>query len=88
MNRSKLLSVVGIVVLAVLVITTPIEKKDTAGESFTDILYAMGERQEEYSDEVTADLVSGVEEHLTGEHKIDGSNWSIPNIIRHLLGVD
>lgn len=87
MRRSVVLSAIGIIILAVLVITNPFEKTNSEGDSFTDVLYAWGDRQEECSEEITAAAVSEIEGSIIGEHKIDGSNWSIPNIIRHWLGV-
>lgn len=54
----------------------------------TSVMRQWGEQQEETSDKFTTSVVSGAEGSIVGEHEIDGSNWAIPNIIRHWLGVD
>lgn len=85
MNKSKVISIAGIILLVMLVFWSPFERKSGG---FTDALRAWGVHQQEASDEITNAAVSGFEGDVVGEHKVDGSNWSIPNIIRHLLGVD
>lgn len=80
--RMKLISIAGLIVLALLVSNLPWERQSSG---LTEVLYSWGEQQEENSDRFTQFAVSGVEGELVGEHSIDGSNWSIPNIIRHWL---
>lgn len=85
MNKAKTCGLIGLIVLLLIVFCLPYERETGA---FSQILYAWGERQEESSDKIIDKAVSGVEDDLVGEHQIKGANWSIPNIIRHLLGVD
>lgn len=85
-GRQKFFSVIGIVVLIVLIVYSPYERN--TGE-FSKILYALGDCQEQASENITNAVVSKVEgSNTVGEHCINGSNWSIPNIVRHLLGVE
>ncbi len=85
MKRSTLAGIVGIILLAILVINPPFE----VGEGdFSKILRAWGNKQAEQSEEITHEVVKGAEGTIVGEYKVDGSNWSIPNIVRHLLGGD
>lgn len=77
---------IGLLIIAVLVFASPWGDSDQQG-GFTEVLYAWGESQEEVSDKFTTAAVSGAEGSLVGEHEVDGSNWAIPNIIRHWLGV-
>ena len=50
------------------------------------MLRGWGAEQKETSEQITSDLVSDLEGPLVGEHKDDGSNWSIPNLLRQLFG--
>lgn len=80
--RQKLLLLAGLLALALFVNNLPWERQSS---EITGILHIWSERQEEISEEVTTSTVAGVEGELVGEHIVDGSNWSIPNIIRHWL---
>lgn len=85
--KQKIGSVLGLVLIALMVIYSPWGNQPDEG-SFTDIFRTWGDQQEEASDRYISETVSGVEGSWVGEHEIDGSNWAIPNIIRHLIGVD
>ena len=85
MKRSVLVTIAGIVLLFVLVFYSPFERQ--SGE-FSQVLQSMGQHQKETSDVLTEQALEQVEGTVVGEHQVDGSNWSIPNIIRHVLGVD
>lgn len=85
MGKQKIITIIGLVFIVMLVLWSPF--KDEGGD-FQKMLHLWGDRQHEYSDQVTEEAVSGLEGTVIGEHQVDGSNWSIPNIIRHLLGVD
>ena len=80
--RQKVLLIAGLLALALFVNNLPWERQSSG---ITNILYLWGEQQEETSDKITTSTVAGVEGELVGEHMVDGSNWSIPNIIRHWL---
>lgn len=62
--------------------------KTADGEySFTAILYKWSNDQKETSDEVFDQAMpDSLEENVTGGKVEDGSNWSIPNILRNLIG--
>lgn len=81
--RAKLFAIVGVVVLGLLVSNLPWERQSSG---VTQLLYQWSDEQSQISDRATQFAVGGVEGTLVGEHEIDGSNWSIPNIIRHWLG--
>lgn len=81
--RAKLFAIVGLVTLGLLVSNLPWERQSSG---ITQVLYQWGEEQEDISDRATQFAVSSAEGSLVGEHQVDGSNWSIPNIIRHWLG--
>ena len=83
--RQKILLGLTILALIVFVKSTPVERDE---DSFTNILYTWGEQQANNSDKITVAAVSDVEGTLVGEHEENGANWSIPNIIRHILGAD
>ncbi len=83
--KQKLIYIVGIILVAAIVIYSPFERKNS---EIGDILNDWGEHQQEMSDKFTDQVVSGAEGSWVGEHQVDGSNWSIPNILRHILGVD
>ena len=55
---------------------------------FSKVLYLLGDDQENLSNEITDNVVSNAEGVVVGASKVDGSNWSIPNIIRNFLGGD
>lgn len=80
--RTKLFAIGGIVAFFLLVNTLPWERQSSG---LTQLLYSWGEQQEENADEITNVAVSGVEGTLVGESAVDGSNWSIPNILRNLF---
>ena len=91
MKKAGIFSIIGLCVIAWLVVAQPFSgdgDSDEPQESFTSVLYAMGERQSEASNAVVDVATSTVEGSVVGEHRMDGSNWSIPNIIRHWMGVD
>lgn len=77
---------IGIVIVLILVLYSPWAVEENKN-SFQSILRGWGQSQTEVSEKFTTGVVSGVEGDLVGEHEIDGSNWAIPNIIRHWLGV-
>lgn len=81
--RTKIIAIAGVLVLAMLVTQLPWERKSSG---LTQILYSWSDQQEETSDKLTEFAVSGAEGNLVGEHEVDGSNWSIPNILRHWFG--
>lgn len=90
-----ILGVIGILFVVGLVITHPLSKdlqteleERRPTEGFEQVLYAWGDKQQEESDKMVDAAVAPVEGDLVGEHEIAGANWSIPNIIRHWLGVD
>ena len=51
--------------------------------SFSSVLNTLGEKQNQAAENITEAAVSGVEDDMTGGHKEDGSNWSLPNIVAH-----
>lgn len=81
--RQKLLAIVGLLVLALIVTKLPFERQTN---DMSKLLYEWSDEQAEMSESVTNEAVSGAEGSLVGEHEINGSNWSIPNIVRHWLG--
>jgi len=85
-NKGKgvLLGVLGLVLLFMLISWLPFERQSSG---LTEWLYYQGEEQEKNSNELTEKAVEGLEGEgaLAGEHEDDGSNWSIPNILRHWL---
>lgn len=81
--RAKIIAVVGVLILVMLVTQLPWERRSSG---LTQILYSWSDQQRETSDELTEFAVSGAEGTLVGEHEVDGSNWSIPNILRHWFG--
>lgn len=82
--KSKLAGAVGLLVLLALVFWSPFEPEQGG---FSDILRHWGREQEELSDALTTKVVSPVEGEIVGEHREDGSNWSIPNILRNWFGL-
>lgn len=85
MNKGKIGSIIGILVILAIVFFSPFKREE--GE-FSKILRYAGDQQFEASETWTDKAVGDVEGKLVGEHQIKGANWSIPNIIRHILGVD
>lgn len=85
MRNGKLVSILAIALLAIMVIYSPFKSEEG---DFSKVLRVWGNQQSIQSEEITEDLLKDVEGNIVGEHKVDGSNWSIPNIIRHLLGVE
>lgn len=81
--RAKVISIIVVLGMVLFATYLPWERQSSG---LTEVLYSWGEQQEETSDKLTITAVSGVEGELVGEHKIDGSNWSIPNILRNLFG--
>lgn len=81
--RAKVISIIIVLGLVLFVTYLPWERQSSG---LTEVLYSWGEQQEETSDKLTITAVSGVEGDLVGEHEVDGSNWSIPNILRNLFG--
>lgn len=86
MKKVGIFSMIGLVIIAWLVVAKPYGEPQQS--NFGSILSVWGEQQEEVSEELTDKAVSGVEGDLVGEHQINGANWSIPNLIRHFLGVE
>lgn len=84
--KQKIGTVIAIVLIALMVIYSP--WGESPSSDFTDGLRGWGKGQAEISEKFTTSAVEGVEGTVVGEHKVDGSNWAIPNIIRHWLGVD
>lgn len=80
--KVKLITLLCLILLGIFVVSLPWKRQSTA---LTQILYSWGEEQEENSDQITSSAVNNVEGGLVGQHQVDGSNWSIPNILRHLL---
>lgn len=87
MKKGIIGSITGLVIVLMLVAWSPWKEQSTNG-GFTDVLRHWGKQQGEVSEDIASDAVSGVEGNLVGKHQIDGANWSIPNIIKHLLGED
>lgn len=85
MNKSTMAGLAGIILLAVLILNSPFKSQEG---DFSKILRVWGNQQSQQSEQITNDLLKDAEGNLVGEHEVDGSNWSIPNIIRHILGVD
>lgn len=83
--RTRIITIAVLVLLAILVNSVPSENS-TSG--ITQFLHNVGESQEDLSNDLTNMAVSEVEGSVVGEHKVNGSNWSIPNILRHLVGGD
>ena len=80
--KQKLLAATGIVVFFVVVSKIPWAPQ-TSG--LTEVLHSWGAQQEQTAEEFTDFAVSGVEGTLVGEDVVDGSNWSIPNVLRNLF---
>ena len=82
--KEKLLPILGIVILYLFVTNLPWERQSSG---LTEWLYEQGEEQEYNSEVITEAGVKPLEGEggIAGEHQVDGANWSIPNIVRHLL---
>lgn len=85
MDKQKATIIVGLLVILAIVLFLPFDRQE--GE-FSKILRSIGSNQEVVSEQITSTAVSGMEGSIVGEHQINGANWSIPNLIRHFLGVD
>lgn len=85
MKKSNVISIAGLLLLGWLVVCKPFGES-TQG-NFSKILTIWSNNQQEESEELTSKAVSGVEGKYVGEHKIKGSNWYIPNILRQWFGV-
>lgn len=90
--RDRVLCIVALLALSVVVNAMPSEHRDgiefvsgTDG-SLGSIIMSWGVEQEQLSDSITTEAVSDLEGNVVGEHKADGSNWSIPNILRFYFG--
>lgn len=83
-SSKYLLSIIGVVLLIILVKCSPFKGTH---DGFSKVLYDQAESQVAYSEKVTDVLASGAEGEgkLVGEHQVKGANWSIPNILRHLV---
>lgn len=86
MKKIGIFSIIGLVIVAWLVVAKPYGEPQTS--NFGSILHVWSQEQEETSEELTDKAVAGVEGTLVGEHQVNGANWSIPNLIRHFLGVE
>lgn len=84
--KQKIGFAIGMLLIATLIFSSP-WADDRSSSGITDIIRVWGAKQEETSDMFTNKVVSNVEGEWVGEHEINGSNWAIPNIIRHWLGV-
>lgn len=84
--KQKVGSILGAIVILLMVIYSP--WGESPKSDFTEGLRGWGNGQAEISEKFTTSAVAGVEGSVVGEREIDGSNWAIPNIIRHWLGVD
>lgn len=75
-------SLIALALLAILVNCLPFERESSP---LTEWLFSQGEQQEENSDKITSEVVKGAEGEgkFAGEHVVDGSNWAIPNLLRH-----
>lgn len=77
---------IGMLLILTLIFSSPwAEHRNSSG--MTDILRYWGNQQQQASEVMTNFAVSDAEGTWVGEHEVDGSNWAIPNIIRHWLGV-
>lgn len=83
--RTKIAGVITLIAIVALVFWSPFESKDGG---FTDILRHWGTQQEELSEDITNKVVKPVEYKITGETEEHKSNWSIPNIIRNMFGIE
>lgn len=85
MKNIKIPVIIGLLLILMIVFWSPFESESGG---FSDILRDWSKQQSEISDEIVQNAVSGAEGNIVGEKEVDGSNWSIPNIIRNILGVD
>ena len=85
MDKQKTATIAGLVVILTIIFFSPFEREEG---NLSKILRSIGDNQEVVSEQITSTAVSGIEGTVVGEHQVNGANWSIPNIIRHLLGVD
>ena len=75
----------GIIAVSLVVAPSLLSNSKSDGDEFSSLLHTWADEQEELSDDITTEAVSGIEGDIVGEHEEDGSNWSIPNIIRHWI---
>lgn len=80
--RQKILTGVGVVILLA-AIAKASSKSEPSG--LAGALYEIGVRQEQTADILTDAAVTDVEGHLVGEDAVDGTNWSIPAILRNIF---
>lgn len=86
MKDKKTATIAGLAVIAALVVFSPFDSEE--GE-FSKVLRSMGSNQIETSEKFAEHTVKPFEGgSIIGEHKVNGSNWAIPNIIRNILGVN
>lgn len=86
-KKSNIPALIGVGVIALIVIYSPIQKEKD-GESFTDFFGKMGTQQSELANKLTDKAVSKFEGVYVKESEEDGSNWSIPNILRKLFNIE
>lgn len=82
MKKYAIGSIIGIALLAILVISDPLESKSSP---MTDMLRSWGHSQQTVSEKVIGDVVSGTEGVVTGERMEDGEQWSLPNIFNYWI---
>ena len=81
--KDKAIGLIAILIFVWLVNTfEPVNQEN----SLMSYLHYFSEEQEKSSNQMVEGAVSGFEGTYVGEHEIDGSNWSIPNILRHYFG--
>lgn len=85
--RQKIGFVIGVFLIFAIIVTT-IDDGTYEVSDFGSILLQWGDEQEDVSDRFTVEVTAPLEGEIVGEHEVNGANWSIPNIIRHWLGVD
>ena len=85
MNRKKLAALTAASLLCLSSCSYDTDSIDP--NSLQGWLYNQGEQQEQVAEDITDDMVDSFEGEggIAPEDEVDGSNWSIPNILRHLL---
>lgn len=86
-GKQKAIAIVGLAIVLFITLSGQFKPDGTKDDGFSRILYAWSYRQEEASEKITDAAVAPVEGAVIGTHLPNGANWSIPNIIRNLLGV-
>ena len=87
--RTKIIIAFSLALLVCLTTGCDFPRGETADgrKSATTILYVWSREQKETSSKVfDAAMPDSLEENVTGGKMEDGSNWSIPNILRNLIG--